>query len=651
MLAIVGQIGLVLYMFLVGLEVDQGAVRRGGRAVAAVAMAATVVPLLVGLALAPVLEGGTFVGPGSGGSPPSHLGFRLMVGAMLAVTAFPVMARILEERRLSTTPLGTTGIAAAAAVSVLMFLAVAGAKDVAEGHGVGTIVQRWAGVALYLAVIGGVLRPALVPWGRRLEARGRLGDSGFALILVLVLVASVAADRLGINVIPGAFLVGAVLPARDLLRAELGGRLREITVVVLLPVFLAFSGLNTDFTALGWASIGGLVLLLVAAVAGKWLGGALGARLGGLRGGDVHAMGVLMNCRGLLVLVVGLVALQSGVISPALQVGGVLMALVTTVMTAPLLERFLPERVHQTVPQTGERSMVVRYKWDGEDARVARLQADLEASREKAIEHPLYRSLTSVDRVRTFMSLHVFAVWDFMSLLKALQQRLTCVEVPWVPRGDGLCRRLINDIVLVEESDECGDVVLSHFELYRRAMEQAGADTAYIGRFLAALDATGTGDVLTALRSADLPEAADQFVRSTWRVVDQGATHELAAVFAFGRESLIPSMFTHVLEGEHCVPLLVDYLERHVEVDEEEHTPMAVQMVLELCGDDPQRWDSARAAVLGALDARRRLWDGIVARLPAEAAEAAEAVDGPGSNGGNGGNARDRAAEPVRVGT
>lgn len=265
--------------------------------------------------------------------------------------------------------------------------------------------------------------------------------------------------------------------------------------------------------------------------------------------------------------------------------------------------------------------MTVRYKWDGTDQRVTALQADLDRERLKAINHPLYRSMTSVDRVRAFMSLHVFAVWDFMSLLKALQQRLTCVEVPWFPKGDGLVRRLINDIVLVEESDECGDIVLSHFELYLRAMEQAGADTAPLYRLLDALRTSD--DVVQALDIARLPQAADQFVRATWDVIGRGQTHEMAAVFAFGRESLIPAMFTHVLRGDHCVPLFRDYLERHVQVDEEEHTPMAVQMVIELCGDDPERWDTARRAIRRALGARLELWDGILARLP-DADRAAE---------------------------
>jgi K+:H+ antiporter len=349
-LALVGQIGLVLYMFLVGLDLDQAAVRRGGRAVAAVAVGATAVPLALGLALGPVLDGDAFVGPGSGGGPPSTLGFGLMLGALLTVTALPVMARILEERALGDTRLGVIGLASAAAVSVLMFLVLATARDVAEGRGPGTLALRWAGGALYLAVVLGVLRPALHPFGRAVEARGELGATGFAGLLVLLLTCSVAADRLGLNVIPGAFLLGAILPARAVLRRELASRLRDLTVVVLLPVFLAYSGLNTDLTTLGWSTVGGLALLLVAAVAGKWAGSAAGARLGGLGRTDAHALGVLMSCRGLLVLVVGLVAVETGVISPALQVGGVLVALVTTVMTAPLLERFLPAATPHVEP-------------------------------------------------------------------------------------------------------------------------------------------------------------------------------------------------------------------------------------------------------------------------------------------------------------
>jgi hypothetical protein len=178
--------------------------------------------------------------------------------------------------------------------------------------------------------------------------------------------------------------------------------------------------------------------------------------------------------------------------------------------------------------------MVVSQRRDSESPLVAVLQSDVEVARHQAINHPLYASLTSVARVQSFMSVHVFAVWDFMSLLKALQQRLTCVEVPWSPRGDTLCRRLINEIVLGEESDQFDEGVLSHFEMYLRAMDQAGADRAPLEHFLAALAATG--DVSRSLSHAGVPGAADQFVRSTWRVIDRGEAFELAAVFAFGRE-------------------------------------------------------------------------------------------------------------------
>jgi hypothetical protein len=258
--------------------------------------------------------------------------------------------------------------------------------------------------------------------------------------------------------------------------------------------------------------------------------------------------------------------------------------------------------------------MVVSQRRDSESPPVAVLQSDVEVARQQAINHPLYASLTSVPRVQSFMSVHVFAVWDFMSLLKALQQRLTCVEVPWSPRGDTRCRRLINEIVLGEESDQFDERVLSHFEMYLAAMDQAGADRTPLERFLDALAATR--DVPRSLAVAGVPDAAGQFVRSTWRVIDRGHAFELAAVFAFGRESLIPAMFAHVLEGEHCMPLLRDYLIRHVQLDEEVHTPLAMRMVATLCGDDHARWAIARRAVVDALAARTRMWDGIVAGLP-----------------------------------
>jgi Kef-type K+ transport system membrane component KefB len=344
-LAIIGQLGVAFYMFLVGLELDWDAVRRNNRAAVAVASGGLIVPLVVGLALSPLLYDDVFLGSDANGGPPSQLGFGLMIGTILTVTALPVLARILEERPLGAGPLATTAIVAGAMVTVAMFLALATATDLAQERGVSSIALRGVAASAFILFLLRVLRPLLAPLGRALEARGELGSVAFGGCLLLVLAAGVTTGRLGLTVVPGAFLAGAILPARPLLQRELGARLREVTVAVLLPVFLAYSGLNTDFTVLGWSPAGGLALLLVAAVVTKWAGTAIGARMGGIRGAEAHTMCALMNCRGLLVLVVGLAAVDAGVVSPTLQVGAVLIALVTTLMTAPLLDRFVPQLV------------------------------------------------------------------------------------------------------------------------------------------------------------------------------------------------------------------------------------------------------------------------------------------------------------------
>ncbi|EIV92004.1 DUF3050 domain-containing protein [Frankia sp. QA3] len=258
--------------------------------------------------------------------------------------------------------------------------------------------------------------------------------------------------------------------------------------------------------------------------------------------------------------------------------------------------------------------MVARYHWNRNDERISRLELNTYELRSKIVNHPIYRDITNIEQARGFMGVHVFAVWDFMSILKALQNRLTCVTVPWRPIGDGLSRRLINEIVLVEESDEYEEDFLSHFELYLLAMRQAGADTRPIESFLRLVE---DGDVVRALNGTGVPAPAARFVRTTWAAIEGGSSHELAAAFAFGRENLIPAMFEQVLDGPFDLALFRDYLDRHVEVDAEEHTPMAVQMVIELCGDDPRRWAQAEAAVNRSLAGRLALWDDVHALLTA----------------------------------
>ncbi|OAA18713.1 Protein of unknown function (DUF3050) [Frankia sp. EI5c] len=255
-----------------------------------------------------------------------------------------------------------------------------------------------------------------------------------------------------------------------------------------------------------------------------------------------------------------------------------------------------------------------RYSWDGgAHPSIVRLTAQTAAARDAVLEHPMYAHLVTVDDVTTFMTSHVFAVWDFMSLLKTLQRSLTCVDVPWVPTVHRSCRRLINEIVLVEESDEYGGSYISHFELYLEGMEQAGADTGPIRRFLAEL-AAGT-PVPAAIVRAAVPAPAAMFVRSTWALLTSAPPHALAAAFAFGREDLIPEMFSLVLDGDVQLATFRDYLSRHVTVDGEQHTPMAMEMLVALAGDDPRNWQECAAVVNGCLRARASLWDGIAASL------------------------------------
>jgi hypothetical protein len=210
----------------------------------------------------------------------------------------------------------------------------------------------------------------------------------------------------------------------------------------------------------------------------------------------------------------------------------------------------------------------------------------------------------------------VFAVWDFLSLLKSLQRNLTCVQVPWVPSGPTGSRRLINDIVLVEESDELGHGFISHFELYLDGMREAGANTTHIDTFISLLRSGQA--VPGSMRTAVVPRPAAEFVETTWHLIENAPVHCQAAAFAFGREDLIPDMFDQIaaLNGQTgTLGTFVDYLRRHIQVDAEEHTPMAMQMLADLCGDDDVKWRQCEETINLALAARTRLWDGILGEI------------------------------------
>lgn len=254
-----------------------------------------------------------------------------------------------------------------------------------------------------------------------------------------------------------------------------------------------------------------------------------------------------------------------------------------------------------------------RYDWGKTHPGITRLESEIAEARQLVITHPLYDHLDNHRAIVTFMEHHVFAVWDFMSLLKSLQASLTCVQVPWVPSGPTGSRRLINDIVLVEESDELRGGFISHFELYVEGMAEAGADTTAITGFV---DLLREGvPVRQALTQVKVPFPAAEFVRTTWQFVEEAPVHSRAAAFAFGREDLIPDMFAKVVavkQQGYNLDTFVDYLERHIEVDGEEHTPMAMQMLADLCGDDEAKWRECSRTINLALTARYELWNGIL---------------------------------------
>jgi len=214
----------------------------------------------------------------------------------------------------------------------------------------------------------------------------------------------------------------------------------------------------------------------------------------------------------------------------------------------------------------------------------------------------------------------VYAVWDFMCLLKALQRAVTCTTVPWLPVGDVGTRRLINEICLDEESDELeGGQCYSHLELYLEAMNEAGARTSGP---LAFLDSLRSGRCVDdALKLPGIPQAARQFVQYTMAVIESKAIHRIAATFTVGREQAIPVMFTPIVKavarGRPSLSIFRLYLERHIELDSDKHGPLGMRMLGQLCGESQQAWQEATESAIAALQARERLWDGVLSAIQA----------------------------------
>jgi len=247
--------------------------------------------------------------------------------------------------------------------------------------------------------------------------------------------------------------------------------------------------------------------------------------------------------------------------------------------------------------------------------QIARIQKEIEPLRQEIINHKVYSVINNLDDLKIFMQYHVYAVWDFMSLLKSLQIGLTCTTTPWFPVGNANTRYLINEIVAGEESDvDVEGVRKSHYEMYLEAMDQCGADTTAIHAFVENLKETGSFD--TAYIAADVPQEAQHFVNFTFDVINSGQSHLQSAAFTFGREDLIPNMFISIVgdlnkKFPDQLSLIKYYLDRHIEVDGDHHSHLALDMTAELCGDNEAYWKAAEEITIASLQQRINLWNGV----------------------------------------
>ncbi|MCS6905543.1 MAG: DUF3050 domain-containing protein [Bacteroidia bacterium] len=251
---------------------------------------------------------------------------------------------------------------------------------------------------------------------------------------------------------------------------------------------------------------------------------------------------------------------------------------------------------------------------------LAILKKEIHPLRNQLIEHPVFFKIQSLKHLQKFMEYHVYAVWDFMSLLKALQAELTCISIPWIPVGNPNIRYLINEIVVGEESDLHlnKEKRISHFELYLEAMQEIGCNTTPILNFIHALQKKATFE--QAAMWANIPHAPMAFMQTTFACIQTKQPHLIAAVFTLGREDLIPDMFlqiVHQLEKEFPDKLKTFkyYLNRHIQLDSEHHSHLASQMLEELCKGIPKAWQEVQKAVIEALNARKHLWDAVLEEI------------------------------------
>lgn len=346
-LASLAELGLVLFMFIVGAELRApDGVKAQLKSAGLVGVASVLVPMALGFAAAPLLHPHAPEGV-------APMPFALFMAAAMSITAFPILARILKERSMTHTPLGRLSLGGAAIADVLAWIMLALVVAlVGAGDGYGGFLRATAGLAVLAAIVFAVLRPLYARLLRTHAADGAPSLMVLAALLIGAFACAAATEWLGVHAVFGAFLFGACLPRDDRLLHSLIERVEYLAIVVLMPIFFALAGLRTTGEAFTGAALGAMALILAVAVVGKVAGGAIGARLSGRGWRESFAVGSLMNARALMELIVIKVGLDAGIIGPELFTMLLVMAILTTVMTGPLVSLSLGRRAAASVEGT-----------------------------------------------------------------------------------------------------------------------------------------------------------------------------------------------------------------------------------------------------------------------------------------------------------